>query len=155
MKKILLILSLLRNTPKIIEEAFRMTQAENAELLVLFILDTEYADKIVNKLTNEGWIGGRPSEHFLESLLSEYELQAKSKIQEIKNRAHKLKIPVRSIIKKGSVLENALEVTQQEQPDIILIIRRKRSDLSRIIFGSLVKTLKQKATCDVKIIDED
>lgn len=155
MKKILLILSLLRNTPKIIEEAFRMAQAENAELLVLFILDTEYADKIVNKLTNEGWIGGRPSEHFLESLLLEYELQAKSKIQEIKTRAHKLKIPVRSIIKKGSILEDSLKVTQQEQPHIILIIRRKRSDLSRIIFGSLVKTLQKKAPCDVKIIDED
>ncbi len=155
MKKILLILSLLRNTPKITEEAFRMAQAENAELLVLFILDTEYADKIVNKLTNEGWIGGRPSEHFFESLLAEYELQAKSKIQEIKNRAHKLKIPVRSIIKKGSILEDSLKITQQEQPDTILIIRRKRSDLSRIIFGSLVKTLKQKAPCEVKIIDED
>jgi nucleotide-binding universal stress UspA family protein len=154
MKKILLIISFLRSSPKTIEEALKLAKSEKAELLVFFVLDIGYADKIAHKLADEGWIGGKPSEQLYTALLKEYKLQAEMKINEIDERAKVLDVPVRSQIKTGPVLASTLEMAEEENPDLIVITRRKRSSLSRLIFGSLVGSLKSKARCDVKIIDE-
>lgn len=155
MKKTLLILSFLRNSPNTIEKAIQIAKKEKGELLVTFVLDIEYADKIAHKLTDEGWIGGKPSEQLYASLLKEYKLQAELIIDEIKNKARKMNIPVRSIIKSGSVLEETLKIAELEDPDLIVITRRKRSNLSRFIFGSMVNSLKQQVSCKVTIIDAE
>ncbi|MFQ5602246.1 MAG: universal stress protein [bacterium] len=155
MKKILLIISFLRSSKKTIDEAMNLAKTQNAELLVVFILDIDYADNIVHKLTDEGWIGGKPSEQLYTSLLKEYKLQAELKIEEIEKRAKELNIPIKSIIKSGSVLEEALRLASLEDPDLIVITRRKRSSLSRLIFGSLVNALKDKVKCQLKVIDAE
>lgn len=155
MKKTLLILSFLRNSPRTIEKAIQIAKKEKAELLVTFILDIEYADTIAHKLTDEGWIGGKPSEQLYASLLKEYKLQAELIIDEIKTKADKISIPVRSIIKSGSVLEETLKIAELEEPDLIVITRRKRSNLSRFIFGSLVNSLRKQVSSKVIIIDAE
>lgn len=155
MEKILLIISFLRNAPKSIEEAIHLAKEKNAELVVFFVLDVEFADKIVRKLTDEGWIGGRPSEQLYRSLLKEYKLQSEAKIREIEKRARENNVTVRSIIKSGSLLDETLKIVRLEEPDLIVISRRKRSNLSRLIFGSLVNALKKQVRCEVKIIDAE
>lgn len=155
MKKTLLLLSFLRNSPKTVEKAIQIAKKEKAELLVMFILDIEYADKIAHKLTDEGWIGGKPSEQLYSSLLREYKLQAELIIDEIERKARQVDVPVRSIIKSGSVLPETLKIAKLEDPDLIVITRRKRSNLSRFIFGSLVNSLKEQVTCKVIIIDAE
>lgn len=153
MKKILLIISFLRSSPKTIEEALQIAKSENAELLVFFVLDVSYADRITTKLANEGWIGGKPSEQLYTALLREYKLQAEANITEIEERAKELDIPVRSMIKSGAVLDTTLAVAKEEKPDLIVITRRKRSSLSRLIFGSLASSLQSQVSAKVKIID--
>lgn len=155
MQKILLIISFLRSSPKSIEEAIHLAKEKNAELLVFFVLDVEYADNIAHKLTDEGWIGGKPSEQFYTSLLKEYKLQAETKLHSIEQRAKELNVPVRSIMKSGAILTETMRLATLEDPDLIIISRRKRSSLSRLIFGSLVNALKRQANCEVKIIDAE
>ncbi len=155
MKKILLILSFLRNSPRSVDEAIRLTIENHGELVVFFVLDIDFADRIVHKLTDEGWIGGRPSEQLYLSLLKEYKLQSEMRINEIEQRAAEQNVKVRSIIRSGSVLEQTLDIFQQEAPDLIVINRRQRSNLSRLIFGSVVKALERQVSCEVKIIDAD
>ena len=155
MKKILLIISFLRSSPKTIEEALQLAKSENAELLVFFVLDVGYADRITTKLADEGWIGGKPSEQLYTSLLREYKLQAETKITAIEERAKEIDIPVRSMIKSGAVLDTTLAVAKEEKPDLIVITRRKRSSLSRLIFGSLANSLQSHVSAKVKIIDAE
>ncbi|RMF62162.1 MAG: universal stress protein [Calditrichaeota bacterium] len=155
MKKILLILSFLRSSRKTIDEAIQLAKEKKAELLVFFVLDIEYADRIVDKLTDEGWISGKPTEQLYNSLLKEYKIQAENIVAEIEARAAQLNIPVRSVIRRGTVLDETLRITDLEEPDLIVVTRRKRSGLSRLIFGSLVKTLQKHVDCEVKIIDEE
>ncbi len=155
MKKILLILSFLRSSPKTVEEALALAKDNRAELILFFVLDVEYANTIVRKLAEEGWLGERPSQQLYNSLLQEYQSQAESKVAEIRQRAVELKVPVRAIIKSGSVLDETLRVASLEDPDLIVITRRKRSSLSRLIFGSMVKALKEQARCEVRIIDAE
>ncbi len=153
MKKILLIVSFLRYNPESVEKALALTRERDAELIVFFVLDVEFAEKIVHKLTDEGWIGGKPSEQLYISLLREYKFQAESKIGEIERQAKQVGVPLRSLIKSGAILEETMKIVQVEDPDLIIMSRRKRSNLSRLIFGSLSSALSKHVKCEVQIID--
>ncbi len=63
-------------------------------------------------------------------------------------------VDCKSIIRKGKFLDEALSVVEAEKVDLIMVTRRKRSGLSRFIYGSAVGDLKKMAGCKVKIIDE-
>jgi len=55
---------------------------------------------------------------------------------------------------RGEFVEVALKVIQKEAADLIIVTRRRRSNLSRFIFGSAVAELKSKTDCPIMIIDE-
>ena len=153
--KILTIVSFLRIAPETVEASIRLAHEKDAELLVMFVLDSEYADKVATTLQNLGWIGSKPSEDFYESLLNEYRLQAKAKLADFEKRARQENIPFRSMIKSGRLIPVTLKVMHLEEPDLIVITRRKHSKLSRLIFGSLSNNLRKKVNCPVKVIDAD
>jgi len=155
MNKILLIVSFLRASDRTIDEAITLAKEQNAELVASFVIDAEYAEKIAHRLTNDGWIGMKPSEHLYRSILQEYKSQAEAKLAEIEQRARNAGVPVRSIIRRGVVLEETLKIARAEHPTIIVITRRKRSKLSRLIFGSLAKALEKQAECEVRVIDAE
>ena len=143
MDKILLILSTTRKSDKCVKEAVDIASKENAMLIILFVVDYEVPQKIFDSLTEEGWIGGKTTENLFNAVLDEYSVQGK-------NRG----IDYKSIVKRGTFLEVVLSVVEKEEVNLILVTRRKRSGLSRFFFGSAVAELKEKVTCEVRIIDE-
>ncbi len=154
MDKILLILSTTRRSETCINEAVEIASKENAELITLFVVDYEVPQKMLDRLTEEGWIGGKTTENLFNAVLDEYSIQGKDKIAEIEGVAKKKGVNYKSIIKKGTFLDVSLSVAEQEKVGLVLVTRRKRSGLSRFFFGSAVAELKEKVTCKVKIIDE-
>jgi nucleotide-binding universal stress UspA family protein len=154
MDKILLILSTTRKSNKCIKEAVDIANKEKAKLVILFVVDYEVPQKIFDSLTEEGWIGGKTTENFFNAVLDEYSIQGKEKILEIEEAAKSNGVDYKSIIKRGTFLDVALSVAEKEQVNLILVTRRKRSRLSRFFFGSAVAELREKATCETKIIDE-
>ncbi len=154
MKKILLLLSTTRESPKSISTALDIAGKQQAELVILFILDYELSQSITERLTQEGWIGGKATEELHHAILKEYFTQGKLKIVDIEEQARKNNIPCRPVYCWGKFVEVALKVIKKEQVDLIIVTRRKRSNLSRFIFGSPVAELKEKAGCEIMIIDE-
>ncbi len=154
MNKILLILSTTRRSNKCIKEAVDIASKENAKLIILFVVDYDVPQKILDKLTEESWIGGKPTESLFNAVLDEYSIQGKDKITEIEEMAKARGVHYKSIVKKGKFLEEALAVIEAEKVNLIMVTRRKRFGLSRFIFGSAVAELKEKVKCEVKIIDE-
>jgi len=153
--KIMLLLSFLRRSPQCIELALQIAAERQAELIVLFVLNEEVMTKVTKKLTEDGWIGGKPSEQFLAALRQEYREQAQAKIQEVEAAARLKKISVRSFSREGNLVEEALALLAQEKIDLVIVTRRKRSRLSRFLFGSAVADLMMQAPCPVKVIDEE
>jgi len=153
--KILTIVSFLRIEPETIEASISLAKEKNAELVVMFVIDNEYADKVSTTLQDLGWIGNKPSDNFYDSLLQEYRVQAEMKLDEIARRAKAEEISFRTMIKTGRLITVILQVAHLEQPDLIVITRRKHSKLSRLILGSLSNSLRKKVTCPVKVIDAD
>ncbi len=154
MDKILLILSTTRKSDKCVKEAVDIASKENAKLIILFVVDNEVPQKIFDSLTEEGWIGGKTTENLYNAVLDEYSVQGKEKISEIEEAAKNKGVDYKSVIKRGTFLEVALSVAEEEQVSLILVTRRKRSRLSRYFFGSAVAELKEKVKCETKIIDE-
>jgi len=154
MDKILLILSTTRKSDKCIKEAVDIASKESAKLIILFVVDNEVPQKIFDSLTEEGWIGGTTTENLFNAVLDEYSVQGKEKISEIEAAAKSKGVDYKSVIKRGTFLDVALSVAEEEQVSLILVTRRKRSRLSRYFFGSAVAELKEKVSCETKIIDE-
>jgi nucleotide-binding universal stress UspA family protein len=154
MPKIMLLLSFLRRSPKCIELALQIAAERKSELIVLFVLDAEVPRTVTRKLTEDGWLGGKPSEQFLQALSREYHEQAQTKIQEVEEAAAAKGIPVRSFSRQGNLVEEALAILEHEKIDLVIVTRRKRSRLSRFLFGSAVADLMAKAPCPVQVIDE-
>ena len=154
MDKILLILSTTRKSDKCIKEAVDIASKENAKLIILFVVDNEVPQKIFDSLTEEGWIGGKTTENLYNAVLDEYSVHGKEKILEIEAAAKSKGVHYKSVIKRGTFLDVALSVAEEEQVSLILVTRRKRSRLSRYFFGSAVAELKEKVSCETKIIDE-
>ncbi len=154
MDKILLVLSTTRKSEKCINEAVDIASKEKAELITLFVVDYEVPQKMLDRLTEEGWIGGKTTENLFNAVLDEYSVQGKDKIAEIEEVAKKKGVNYKSIIKRGSFLDVAFSVVEEEKVGLVLVTRRKRSGLSRFFFGSAVAEFKEKVTCKVKIIDE-
>lgn len=154
MDKILLILSTTRKSEKCIKEAVEIAGKENAKLITLFVVDHEVPQKILDSLTEEGWIGGKTTENLFNAVLDEYTIQGRDKIAEIEEVAKKKGVNYKSIIKRGTFLDVSLSVAEKEKVGMVLVTRRKRSGLSRFFLGSAVAELKEKVTCKVKIIDE-
>ncbi|MBT3355354.1 MAG: universal stress protein, partial [Candidatus Scalindua sp.] len=135
MDKILLILSTTRKSDKCVKEAVDIASKENAKLIILFVVDNEVPQKIFDSLTEEGWIGGKTTENLYNAVLDEYSVQGKEKILEIEEAAKSKGVDYKSIIKRGTFLDVALSVAEEEQVSLILVTRRKRSRLSRYFFG--------------------
>ena len=154
-QKILLLLSFLRRSPKCIEAALQIAAERKAELLVLFVLDAEILPAVTRKLTEDGWIGGKPSEQFIAALRKEYKEQAQTKLQEVERAASAKGIAVRTFSRQVFLVKEALALCKQEKADLIIVTRRKRARLSRLLFGSAVADLKRQASCSVKVVDEE
>jgi len=153
-EKVLLIISTTRKSPKSIERAIQYAKEKNAELVCLYVLDLELPESIVRQMTEEGWFGGKPSEQFYQALLNEYERWGKEKIEEIKKEAEKQGVPFRAEFRRGSFLAEALDFIEKEKVSYIIVTRRRRSNLSRFLFGSAVAELKKKVNVPVEIVDE-
>jgi len=153
--RIMLLLSFLRRSPQCIELALQMAAERQAELIVLFVLNEDVMTKVTKKLTEDGWIGGKPSEQFLAALRQEYREQAQTKIREVEQAARIKGIALRSFSREGDLVQEALALLEQEKIDLVIVTRRKRSRLSRFLFGSAVADLMMQAPCPVKVIDEE
>lgn len=151
----MLLLSFLRRSPRCIETALQIAAERQAELLVLFVLDAEILPAVSRKLTEDGWIGGKPSEQFVAALRQEYKEQAQTKLHEVEEAAAAKSIAVRTVSRQGHLVKEALALCKQEKIDLIIVTRRKRSRLSRLLFGSAVADLKRQASCTVKVVDEE
>ncbi len=154
MKKILLLLSTTRTSPRSVAKALELAQKEQAELLLLFVLDDALAQSVIDKMSEEGWVGGKPSQDLQNSILKKYFTQGQVKLKEIEEEAAKCGVTYRSIYARGDFAPVALGVIAREGVDLIIVARRKRSDLSRFIFGSPVAEIQKKAGCEIMLIDE-
>ncbi len=154
MKNILLVLSTTRQSPKTIDLAVERAKKEGARLIVLFILDSGMPDSIFEKLTDIGFTGEKPSQQLYDSILLEYRERGKRKLMEIEEAVSGTGVPVECLIREGDFASCCLDVIREKGADLVILTRKKRSTLSRFIFGSAIEDVEREAGCELVIVDE-
>lgn len=154
MGRVLLLLSTTRESSEGIRAAISAARVEGSEMLVAYILDADLPGHILQKLSEEGWIGGKPSDELYAAILKEYSIQAAAKLVEVEAEAKAAGVPVRTQVHHGNFVQKTLDLIRTEGVTSVIVNRRKRSNLSRFLFGSAVAELKKAAPCPVVIIDE-
>lgn len=147
-------LSTTRQSPKTVELALDKAKGEGAMLTTLFILDSGMPESVFEKLTDIGFTGEKPSKQLQESILTEYRERGKRKVAEIERFAEERGVSFESIIKEGNFTSECLAAIEEKDADLVILTRRKRSNLSRFIFGSPLEEVKMEAGCEMLIVDE-
>lgn len=147
-------LSTTRQSPKTIDAAFEKARLEKKGLTALFVLDSEMPESIFDKLTDIGFTGEKPSQQLHDSILTEYRVRGDRKLKELEEKALAMKVPFKTIIREGDFISECLDVIAEEELEVVIITRKKRSTLSRFIFGSALAEISSKADCEMLIIDE-
>ena len=158
MKKILLVLTSTRRGPESIRLALAAAQSQGAELVVAFILDDHVPTAVIERITEEGWIGGRPSQQLGEAIAKEFALQATAKLKDVEQLAQQSGVATRTLLLHDDWVTQIVDLAQQEGIGQILFSRTRRSNvLTNFVgrfFGSSLEELKKKAPCPVVVISE-
>ncbi len=151
MKRVLLVLSASRVSNSCVDGALDAAGSENAELVVLFILDTVMPHDVQERMSHEGFLGEAPSGRLLLAMRRELKRQGINELAEVARAAEKRGITHRTELVEGEFLMRALEAAQTEAPAVIFVAKRERAALSRLVSGSQAKELKDAVPCDVMI----
>ncbi len=151
MNRVLLVLSASRVSNSCVDGALDAAGSEDAELVVLFILDTVMPHDVRERMSHEGFLGEAPSGRLLLSMRRELKRQGINELAEVARAAEKRGITHRTELVEGEFLTRALEAAQTEAPTVIFVAKRERAALSRLVSGSRAEELKDAAPCDVMI----
>jgi nucleotide-binding universal stress UspA family protein len=155
MKKILLTLSTTRQSSKAINYALKIAGGKKAELIILFILDPDLPQFVFDKMMDVGFMGDSPTKQLFKSIQREYKERGQKIIEEISHAAESLEIACRTVMIEGGFVKECLRIITEERPELAILTRADRSNLSRFLFGSAVNQLKQKSPCPIKVIKEE
>ncbi len=152
---ILLILATDRKLKAGVEKAMEMALDKNKELLVLYIHDLKLSEATVNAMTEGGWLGGKATDELFNVMQREYLIQGNALIDHIKGLCQRKGIRCRGILRGGDFVEEALRVLDEEGVEEAVAIRRKRSNVTRFFFRSVIDDLTKKSNRKIEIVDED
>lgn len=153
MKRVLLILSASRVSTACADDAVNAAERENAELVVLFILDGVAALDVQDRLADTGFLGQAPSGRFFRAVRREHKRRGVVLLEEIATKAERRGIPCRTEFVEGDFLTRSLEAARRESAAVIFVAKRDRTAISRLVSGSEAKELKESAPCRVMIHD--
>ena len=141
MENILLIVSTTRMSHMSVEHALRCCRTENKSLKAVFILDNDLPDFIFDKLTMEGYIGDKPGKIIHDAVMQTYEIRGRAVIEDICRESTESGVKCDTIFLEGNFLESCRNIISGQKIDRVVITRRKRSILSKFIFGSAIDQL--------------
>lgn len=153
-KVILLVLTTSRQSPKTIELAINEAKAQSAKLHVLFMVESETPDNIFSRLTNTGFIGEKPSHEISSAIMDEYQKRAEAMIKEVEQMSEAAGLQVSSRLKGGDFVSCCMNEISVMAVNKVILTRKRRSSISRYLFGSPVDRLKKLSRCEVRVVEE-
>ncbi len=119
-----------------IEEAIRMAAADGAALLVFSVVEQ----------SNLHLPGGR-----LRRVDQERD-RLEAGVREIVTRARAAGLAATYLIWEGDPAESILEASAAEGADVIVLGSRRRTDIRRLLLGSVSSEVSRRAACEVVVV---
>jgi len=155
MANTLLVLSTATHSPAAIDHALEKAKKLQGKLLILFIADQELPKSIFERLEGTGFIGEKQGQVVHQALMDEYKRQGEQQLKDIKARADKEGVEAETILKVGDIADECIRVIREQNVAVAVLTRKRRSHLSRFIFGSPIKKIQDNVNCEFEIIDQE
>lgn len=142
---VLLALSTFRYSDAAVDLA--IDKAANSKFLIILIVTDVNLERYL--IDSDVWISRDLGERCKKELLKEYEEKNKEIATSIAKKAESLGIRTKTYLMTGRFALESLKVVQDEKPDVVITTRSKRPSWLRLLFGSPVDDLIDKAQCPV------
>jgi len=153
MTTFLFALSTTEVAPEVINQVVKLAAAKKAKLVTLFVADKSVPQTVFQRLTDIGFIGEKPSEELEKAVNLEYQRQAKELLAEVKTVCTKQGVDCDTKLIPGSFAETVLQTVAASAADLLILLRERRSFLSRLFATSAIETIIYQAPCEIKIFE--
>ena len=148
-----LALTTVEQAPEVVDAALDFASAKKAKLFAVFILDESVPAAIFEKLTDIGFIGEKPGAELESAVSLEYRRQAMTTLTEIEGLAEAKGVDCETGVVEGDFMDKCLEVVAKYAADTLIIVRTRRSFLSRLLAGTGIDELVRRAPCEIKVFE--
>lgn len=155
MANTLLMLTTATHSPEAIEKAFDKAKEIQGRLIILFVADQELPNSILDRLEGNAFVGEQAGREVYDALMNEYKRQGEQQLSEVKVRAEEEGIETETILKVGDIADECVQIIQSRDIAVAVLTRRRRSHLSRFIFGSPIKKIQDNVNCEFIIVDPE
>jgi nucleotide-binding universal stress UspA family protein len=90
----------------------------------------------------------------MDAILKEYQQRGKEQLKEIQELAQSKRIECKTVLRVGNFVDECLRFIKEKKPMVVILTRAKRSELSRLLFGSAVNEIKKKSPVPIRIVKE-
>lgn len=149
----LLALSTNLQTTEAAEMAVELAAQKEAELKVLYVLDSSVPQAIFERLSDIGFIGEKPSQELERVVSNEYREQAEKLLSDIRVIADKKHVKCTTFLEEGDFVERTIAGISRYAVDLLIITRTRQSPLARLFAGSAVDRLVRQAPCEIKVFE--
>ena len=143
---VLLILSAMRQSGEAVRFALERAKKVCANMVVLYVVDRTVAEHAAHELEMSGFMGDEPADLVADVLVKAYRDRGREDVADIVSQAEEAGVGCEAVIREGEFYEECLSFMAGRGFTEIVAIQRKRSHLSRYLFGTVIgKLLKQRA----------
>jgi nucleotide-binding universal stress UspA family protein len=135
-RRVLLAIDLSSASKGAIDEAIRIAADEGAELVVLSVVEQ----------SNLHLPGGRSRR------VDQERDRLEAGVRDVVGRARAAGASATYLIWEGDPAESILEASASEGADVIVLGSRRRTDLRRLLLGSVSSEVSQRAACEVIVV---
>ncbi len=153
-KKILLVLSAAVESQRAIEHAVSEAKSCGAQLIALFLLDTTLATNAMEKLTDRGFIGEKPSTELSEAMVKDARQRGYEDLGVVQIKAMEEGVDFVPLMEEGDFQKKILEVIDEQQASLAVVTKKKEGTLSKYFSTPASEELKKNAPCTVVVFEE-
>ena len=155
MKGVLLVIPGSRRSERAIDFAVDTAKSEGATLYALYILDSSVAKEALERFSDIGFIGDKPSTQLSEAIMKESRQRGYEELGKVQIRAMEEGVEFEPMMEEGDFVEIIKKTIEKYSIELIITIRKRKTTLRRYFSASLLDELKAEVPCRVEIFDEE
>jgi nucleotide-binding universal stress UspA family protein len=140
---LLLILSAMRQSGEAVQFALERAREAGVGVVVLYVADEGIAESAARELELSGFVGDEPADLVTRVLLKAYKERGTEDLERIATAASKAGVTCETEMREGDFYEQCRGYMTGQTFSEIVAIRRRRSHLSRYLFGSVINKLRE------------
>jgi len=141
-------------SPEIVEQIVGRAKEQNALLVGLFIIDPKVADVMFTKVSDAGFLGGKPSQNLHAAILREYKDRAHKRLRQFEETVAAHGIKVEGVISRGEFAEACASLVKERGASRLFLGELSKYSFYQFLSGqSTVQELKKNAGCPVEIVE--